>query len=163
VLLKLLLLFILVPLAELILLLKLADATGWELTLLLVVVTGIVGSLLAKTQGWRAYRRIQEELAAGRMPTGPLLDGVMIFLAGALLLTPGLLTDAFGLSLLIPWCRSFYRRRLTQWFKSRFTIRGGPPGGWQSGGGPRSEVIDSYVIDPPRDDGEKHEAENDLS
>ena len=158
-LLKLLLLFTLVPLAELVLLLKLTDVTDWKFTLLLVVITGVVGSLLAKTQGVRAFRRIQEELASGRMPTEPLLDAVMIFIAGALLLTPGLLTDAFGLSLLIPGCRSYYRRRVTQWFKSRFTIKGGTSGGWQSGES-RSEVIDSYVIDPPTDEDKEREVED---
>ena len=158
-LLKLLLLFTLVPLAELVLLLKLTDLTDWKFTLLVVVVTGIVGSILARSQGWRAYRRIQEELAAGRLPTEPLLDAVMIFVAGALLLTPGLLTDAFGLSLLIPWCRSYYRGRLAEWFKSRFTLKRGSTAGWQSDQ-PRSEVIDSYVIDHPTDKGEKGTVED---
>jgi UPF0716 protein FxsA len=161
VLLKLLLLFILVPLAELVLLLKLTDLTDWKFTLLLVVVTGIVGSILARSQGWRAYRRIQEELASGRLPTEPLLDAVMIFVAGALLLTPGLLTDVFGLSLLIPWCRSYYRGRLAKWFKSRFTLRRGATGSWQSDG-PRSEVIDSYVIDRPTDKGESGTVEDET-
>ena len=158
-LLKLLLLFTLVPLTELVLLLKLTDATDWTFTLLLVVVTGVVGSMLARTQGFRAYRHIQEELSAGRMPTEALLDGVMIFIAGALLLTPGLLTDAFGLSLLIPWCRTYYRRRIARWFKSRFTIKAGPPGGWPSGE-PQSEVIDSYVVDARSDEGAGQEPED---
>jgi UPF0716 protein FxsA len=159
VLLKLLLLFILVPLVELVLLLKLADLTDWTIALLVVVVTGVVGSVLARSQGWRAYRRIQEELAAGRLPAEPMLDAVMIFVAGALLLTPGMLTDIFGLSLLIPWCRSFYRRRLAAWFKSRFTIRSAATADWQPGGA-RSEIIDSYVIDSTTDETEPGEQEN---
>jgi UPF0716 protein FxsA len=145
VLLKLLLLFICVPLAELALLLYLAELLSWQRTLLLVIVTGVAGTLLARSQGWRTWMRIHDELAAGRMPTEPLLDAVLIFVAGALLLTPGILTDALGISLLIPACRNYYRRRLVTWFKSRFTIR---TAGMEPGNSPqhRSEVIDSYVV-----------------
>jgi len=146
VLLKLLLIFITVPFVELALLLYIADVTHWEFTLVLVIATGIVGSLLARSQGWRTYTRIQSELADGRLPAVSMLDAVMIFVAGALLLTPGILTDLFGLSLLVPPCRAFYRKRLVQWFKSRFTIQTTGYGDWQSPS-PRSEVIDSYVID----------------
>ncbi len=89
----LLLLFIFVPLVELALLLYLADTTSWQLTLGLVVATGVFGTALARSQGWRAWSRIRDELAAGRMPAEPLLDAVLIFVAGALLLTPGILTD----------------------------------------------------------------------
>ena len=107
-LLKLLSLFILVPLVELALLLYLADASSWQFTLLLVIATGVIGTLLAREQGWRTWTRIRDELAAGRMPADSLLDGVLIFIAGALLLTPGVLTDLLGISLLVPWCRACY-------------------------------------------------------
>lgn len=149
-LLRLLSLFILIPLAELVLLLYLADVTSWQFTLLLVIATGVAGTLLARSQGLRTWLRIREELAAGRMPADSLLDGVLIFVAGALLLTPGILTDLFGISLLIPVCRDYYRRRLVAWFKSRFTIRtSGPTAGFGAGAQThgRSEVIDSYVIE----------------
>ncbi len=143
-------LFILIPLAELVLLLYLADVTGWQSTLLLVIATGVAGTLLARSQGWRTWLRIREELAAGRLPADSLLDGVLIFVAGALLLTPGILTDLLGISLLIPVCRSYYRRRLVAWFKSRFTIQTSGPasgfGAWVQPQG-RSEVIDSHVIE----------------
>lgn len=143
-------LFILIPLAELVLLLYLADVTSWQSTLLLVIATGVAGSLLARSQGWRTWMRIRDELAAGRMPADSLLDGVLIFVAGALLLTPGILTDLLGISLLIPVCRSYYRRRLVAWFKSRFTIQTAGTtagfGAWAQSRG-RSEVIDSHVIE----------------
>ncbi len=144
-LLRLLLLFTLVPLVELALLLYLADVSSWQSTLLLVVATGVIGTLLAWLQGWRTWARIQEELAAGRMPADSLLDGVLIFVAGALLLTPGILTDLLGISLLVPWCRGYYRRRLVAWFKARFTIQTSGFGAWPAPPG-RSEVIDSFVI-----------------
>ena len=150
---KLLLLFITVPFVELALLLYIADLTGWRFTLALVIVTGLVGSVLARAQGFRTYRQIQSELGAGRLPAQSMLDAVMIFVAGALLLTPGVLTDIFGLSLLIPSCRAFYRRRLVDRVKGRFGIRTMNDGDWQSPDS-RSQVIDSYVIDSSTEDDE---------
>jgi len=150
---KLLLLFITVPFVELALLLYVADLTDWRFTLALVVVTGVVGSVLARSQGFRTYRQIQSELATGRLPGQSMLDAVMIFVAGALLLTPGVLTDIFGLSLLIPPCRAFYRKRLVDRFKSRFSIQTMNPTGQQTPES-RSRVVDSYVIDSSTEDDE---------
>lgn len=150
-LLKLLLLFIIVPFVELVLLLYLADATSWQMTVTLVVATGVIGTLLARSQGWRVWSRIHADLEAGRMPTEPLLDAVLIFVAGALLLTPGFLTDLLGILLLIPWTRTYFRRRLVAWFKSRFTIHTSGFGSWPPPPG-RSEVIDSHVIDADSQD-----------
>jgi len=149
----LLLLFIVVPFVELALLLKLAEVTSWLHTLGLVIVTGIVGTWLARSQGLRTYQKIQQSLSAGQMPTDSLIDAAMIFVAGALLLTPGILTDLFGFSLLFPLTRQLYRRWLVQRFKARFTVKtsvnGGPP--QQS-----SQVIDSYVV-------EHHASSDDVS
>lgn len=148
----LLLLFIVVPFVELAILLKLAEMTSWWHTLLLVIVTGVVGSWLARSQGIRTYRKIRESLAAGQMPTDSLLDAAMIFVAGALLLTPGVLTDLLGFSLLFPPTRRLYRRWLVKRFKASFTIQSTFPTNT-----PRqsSEVIDSYVVEhrPESDDG----------
>ena len=162
---RLLLLFILVPFVELWLLLWLADQTSWRHTLVLVIVTGIVGSLLARSQGWRTYTKLQRELAEGHMPGESLVDALMIFVAGALLLTPGILTDAFGLSLLIPFCRRFYRRKLVASFKSRFTLHQIAPGQWTATSG-RDNVVDCDVVDrSPKeeghDGGQPHRLEND--
>jgi len=158
VLVRLLLLFITVPLIELVLLLWLADFTAWWVAILLVIVTGVVGSLLARSQGFRTYLQIQRELAGGRMPTESLVDAMMIFVAGALLLTPGMLTDVVGLSLLLPFGRRFYRRRLIRWFKSHFSVHvssTGPDGStqWTSG---ESRVIDSFVVESPKQKSEDH-------
>lgn len=148
---RLFLLFITVPFAELALLLYITDLTDWRYTLALVVITGVVGSVLARSQGFRTYRQIQSELAAGRLPAQSMLDAVLIFVAGALLLTPGVLTDVFGLSLLIPPCRAFYRKRLVHWFKTRFRVQTMNHGEWQPPE-ERSQVIDSYVIDSSTED-----------
>ena len=64
------------------------------------------------------------ELAAKRMPGDALMDALLILLAGVLLITPGLLTDTLGFSLLIPWSRTLYKRRLSAWFKQRFQVSG---------------------------------------
>jgi len=140
----LLLLFIVVPFVELALLLKLAELTSWRDTLLLVIVTGLVGTWLARSQGIRTYRKIQQSLAAGQMPTDSLLDAAMIFVAGALLLTPGILTDLLGFSLLFPPTRLLYRRGLINRFKTRFTMQST----FRTGASQQeSEIIDSYVVE----------------
>lgn len=151
VLLKLFLLFIVVPLVELTLLLILGDYTVWYVPIAVVIVTGVVGASLARQQGFQTYRKIQQELAHGQIPTDSLLDALMILVAGALLLTPGLLTDALGMSLLMPICRVLYKRRLVDWFKTRFTINSFSTTSDQPA---RSQVIDSYVVDPPETDNE---------
>jgi len=117
---RLLLLFTLVPLAELTILLWLADWTGMWLTLGLILVTGVVGAALARWQGWHTVWRIRSDLQEGRVPTDSLLDGVMILIAGAVLITPGVLTDILGFLLLIPWFRRFAKRALARRFRSRF-------------------------------------------
>lgn len=147
---RLFLLFVVIPITELFLLFEFASRTsaGWAIAL--VVLTGLVGYWLAQSQGLRTYRRIQSDLLAGKIPTDALLDGMMIFLAGAFLLTPGILTDLVGFSLLIPVSRSYYRRIVLGWVKSRFTWR-------QMGGGSfhssffsqdapdSSEIVDAEV------------------
>jgi UPF0716 protein FxsA len=144
---KLLLLFVTVPLIELALLLYLADRTSWPLALALVLIPGFTGAWLVRSQGWRTWSRIQQELAAGHLPTDALLDGALIFVAGALLLTPGVLTDLVAITLLLPPTRRLWRRGLAAWFGARFHVQVGrdaPPR--------RSEVIDSYVVEPPREE-----------
>lgn len=120
--LRLLAAFVLIPLVELILLLRLADATNWWATLLIVLVTGLIGSALARREGIQAWFRFQTALQNGRMPSQEILDGLMIAFAAALLLTPGLLTDAFGFALLTPagrkWIGGYFKRR----FAGRFQI-----------------------------------------
>ena len=110
-------LFVCVPLVELYLLFKLHEWTGSALlTIGLILFTGFLGAWLAKQQGLSTIRKIQTAVSEGRMPAAELVDGGMILVAGALLLTPGVLTDAFGFSLLLPPCRSAYRKLLKTWF-----------------------------------------------
>lgn len=119
---RLLLAFIVIPFVELVLLLRMADATSWLTTLAIVIVTGLIGSFLARREGLAAIGRFRAALAEGRMPGREIQDGLMIAFAAALLLTPGLLTDALGFALLTPVGRTkiggFLRRR----YGARFQI-----------------------------------------
>ncbi|TVQ03679.1 MAG: FxsA family protein [Planctomycetaceae bacterium] len=129
---KLFLLFAIIPLVELYLLLKLASITGVATTIGLVVVTAIIGSVLAKSQGWLAWWRFRNASLAGRIPAAELVDGLLIAFAAALLLTPGLLTDTFGFALLIPTSRRWFRSRMMRYVSANVRVRfiGQPgPGG----------------------------------
>jgi UPF0716 protein FxsA len=111
-------LFIGLPLVELALLLKLGEVLGWRPTLALVIVTGLAGAFLARHQGMRVILNIRRDLEKGRMPAPYLFDGLMILVAAALLVTPGLITDASGFLLLLPpfrrWVRGVVRRKFAE-------------------------------------------------
>ena len=108
-LLKLFLLFTLVPVIELYLLIKIGVVIGPVPTIAIVIITGIAGAWLAKHQGIVVLRRLQNEMAEGRPPGNSIVDGVLVLVAGILLLTPGLLTDMCGILLLIPFTRRLVR------------------------------------------------------
>ena len=112
---RLFLLFTLLPLLELFILIKLGTVIGALPTVLIVVFTGGAGALLARHQGGHVWLRIQRELEQHRFPADDLIDGLMLIVAGALLITPGILTDLAGFSILIPATR----RPMREWLKSR--------------------------------------------
>jgi UPF0716 protein FxsA len=103
---KLLLLFIVVPAVELILLIKIGGMIGILTTIAVIVVTGALGASLARWQGLSVLRKVQGELASGGLPAGPMVDGVIILVAAALLMTPGFLTDIVGFLCLVPGFRA---------------------------------------------------------
>lgn len=147
---RLLFLFVTVPVVELFLILQLNEWTqSWATTIAITLFTGFLGAWLAKQQGLSTVLKIQQALGEGRMPATELVDGGMILFAGALLLTPGILTDAFGFSLLIPPCRVVYRRLLKKLFpaaKFQFHAGGtGFPGGHNDHGS--YEPADPNVLD----------------
>lgn len=150
---RLLLLFTLVPLAELALLLWVADRTSWLFTLTLVIVTGVLGAALARNQGFRCVREIQQRTARGELPAAALVDGLMILVAGAVLITPGILTDLLGFSLLMPPVRRLFRRWLIHRFRGNFTVHTGQDI-WRATGrsGPdEGDVIDAEYREPGRE------------
>lgn len=115
---QLLLLFIAVPLIEVLILIQLGSLYGFWPTIFLVIGTGILGAYLAKIYGLTIWYKIQEDLAAGRMPADKLIDGLLVLIGGVVLLTPGLLTDILGFMLLIPLTRNFFKRFARSKFKT---------------------------------------------
>lgn len=112
---KLLTIFIFVPLMELYILLEAGRIIGIGATIGLIVTTGFAGAWLARSQGVEILRRIQEETARGQMPAITLIDGALVLIGGLLLLTPGFLTDILGFSFLVPLTRDLWRKTLNTW------------------------------------------------
>ena len=153
--------FILVPLAELAVLIAVGDVIGLWPTLLLLLVVSVAGAWLAKREGLAAWRRFQLALAEARVPTVEVADGAMILLAGALLLTPGFLTDVAGILLLLPPTRAMVRRLAPRLAERRLRRRSGrrvvvdgtarPAGSSTQATWGRAEVADRPVAPPDRD------------
>ena len=161
--LRLLLLFTLVPLVELYALIRLGSLIGAGPTILLVLGTGAAGAWLARREGFRSWSAVQSELAAGRLPAEELLHALVVVIAGVLLVTPGVFTDAFGLLMLIRPVRAAMIRRA----RSRIdrSIQSGDVHFWvhetspQPGGGTRRTGPDelSDAAEWPGEDGGEHE------
>jgi UPF0716 protein FxsA len=118
----LLLLFIVMPIVEIYVIIQVGQAIGALWTIGLLIVDSIVGARLLSWQGRAAWRSFQEALAAGRMPHNEILDGVMVVVGGTLLLTPGFITDIFGLILLVPPTRTVLRRFFLRSLGRRGTV-----------------------------------------
>lgn len=116
---RLFLLFIILPILDLTLLVKLGGSIGFWPTLVLVLLTGAAGAALARAEGLRVLKLVQRELAAGRVPGTALLDGVAILAGGLLLLTPGFITDVIGLLLLLPPTRRWVQRGIRRWIEKQ--------------------------------------------
>lgn len=123
--LRLLILFIVIPIIEIAILVKIGTLIGFWPTMLIVIATGILGATLARIQGFLVLNRIRTELQMGRMPAEELIDGLLILVGGILLLTPGLLTDLIGFLMLIQWSRKLFKKwlgkKFRQWVRSRNT------------------------------------------
>jgi UPF0716 protein FxsA len=165
---RLFLLFVGVPLLELFLLIQMGEWIGFLPTIAVVVATGVGGAALARMEGLRTLWTIQEELAHGRLPGAALLDGAAVLFGGALLLTPGIITDLVGLSCLFPPTRRILLKRIRKALESRLeagTIRvlrvggrfgSGPVGTWEE------QDDASENLDPSREivvdaDGSRHD------
>lgn len=104
--------FVVIPVLEVVLLVRIGQAVGFLPTLAVVLGTGIVGAALARAEGFRILFQARRELMTGRIPGQALLDGVSVLVAGAFLLAPGILTDIAGIALLLPPSRRWIQRRL---------------------------------------------------
>ena len=112
---QLLFLFVVVPVVELYMLIRLGTLIGAMPTLGIVIITGIVGAALAKQQGFAVLRRIQTEMGSMQMPGDAMFDGVLVLIGGILLMTPGILTDITGFLLLIPFSRDMLKFYIKNW------------------------------------------------
>jgi UPF0716 protein FxsA len=113
------LLFLLVPLVEIYFLIKVGSLIGAIPTIALVVFTALLGAMLLRFQGWATVQRTRTTMARGELPALEMLEGVLLLFAGALLLTPGFVTDAFGFALLVPPLR----QALIHWFIKKSDVR----------------------------------------
>jgi UPF0716 protein FxsA len=157
-------LFIVVPILELYVIIQVGQLIGVVPTLILLLADALLGSWLLKHEGRGAWRRFNEALAARRFPGREVADGVLIVIGGTLLLTPGFITDIFGLLLLLPPTRAIARRVLKRFTIGRFTVvgmgGGGPFGGSPPGGGGGRSPERDYDFDataeevPPQEDQE---------
>ena len=129
-LLALILIFIVVPLAELYVILKVADdLLGWPLTLALLAADSLLGSWLLRSQGRAVWRRFNEAVRAGRVPHNEVIDGVLVIFGGAFLITPGFITDVLGVILLVPPTRRLVRRSARRYIERRAVVTVSGPGG----------------------------------
>jgi UPF0716 protein FxsA len=118
----LILLFIVVPIAEIYVIIQVGQAIGALWTIALLIADSILGSMLMRSQGRQAWRRFNEAIAAGRPPAREVLDGALVIFGGALLLTPGFITDILGLVLLVPPTRALIRRILARRLAHRMVV-----------------------------------------
>ncbi len=144
-LLPLVLLFIVVPIAELAVLIQVGQVIGVWWTIAILIADAILGSILMRAQGRAAWRRFNEAMQAGRVPARAVLDGALVMFGGLLMLTPGFITDILGFLLLIPPTRAVVRAVLVRRLAQRLTI---------SMTGPRArpdDVVDGTAVDLEND------------
>ena len=132
-------LFVVVPLAELYLLIQLGQVVGPWWTILILLADGVLGSWLVKREGARAWRALTEALHSGRMPSRELADGALILVGGTLLVTPGFISDVLGLFCILPLTRPLARRALTRVISRRLSVTVAGPGGSGGSGSPYAD------------------------
>ncbi len=118
---KLFLAFTLVPFIEIYLLIKIGAQVGAFNTILIVILTGLLGASLARLEGIKTMTKLRDSLNRGDLPAEEMLDAMLIFVAGVVLLTPGFITDLAGLTLLVPqarfWLKRWLRKKFDEWLK----------------------------------------------
>jgi UPF0716 protein FxsA len=131
------LLFIVVPIVELYVVIQVGQAIGALPTIAILIADSLLGSLLLRSQGRGVWRRFNQTLAAGRPPAREVLDGVLVIFGGALLLTPGFVTDVFGILFLLPPTRAVLRGLLVRRFARRLVVAVPGVGAFGAGRAPR--------------------------
>jgi UPF0716 protein FxsA len=151
----LLLLFVVVPLVELYVIIQVGQAIGALPTIGLLLLDSLLGSLLLRAQGRTVWRRFRAALAAGRPPARETVDGALVIVGGTLMLTPGFVTDAFGVLLLLPPTRAFARRGILRSARTRLFL--GLGGAARAAGAARrSRARQDYDVDSTASDVDRH-------
>jgi UPF0716 protein FxsA len=135
--------FIGVPLIEIWVLIQVGQVIGPWWTILLLILDSLLGAWLIRREGGRAWRALTEALQSGRMPARELADGALILIGGTLMLTPGFVTDAFGILLILPFTRPVARRMLTQVVTRRLVSANAT----RPGPGPGGPVVRGEVVE----------------
>lgn len=143
-------LFVVMPIAEIFVLIQVGQVIGVWWTILLLIADSIFGSWLIKREGGRAWRALTTSLNTGKMPAKELADGALILVGGTLMLSPGFVTDAFGLLLILPFTRPVARRILTRLVTRKLLASAYSPGNGRRPGPPGGSVVQGEVIDPPQ-------------
>jgi UPF0716 protein FxsA len=140
-------LFVVVPIVEVYFLIQVGQVIGAWWTLLLLVADGVLGSVLVKHEGSRAWRALREAIAGYQLPAKELADGALILVGGTLLLTPGFLSDVVGLFCILPFTRPVARAALTRLVARRMLVRTGvsAPGNRRRPG--PDAVVQGEVVD----------------
>jgi UPF0716 protein FxsA len=161
------LVFIVVPMLELVLLIKIGQGIGTLPTLALVIGTALTGAFIISRQSLSVVSRTLEALSDGRAPVEPVVDGLFLMVAGALLLTPGLITDVVALALLVPPLRRLIARTAMRWALQRTKVHiqtftaGAGPSGWRPPGNEGSvidgefERVEERPVRPPHISGRR--------
>ncbi|MGH3666439.1 MAG: FxsA family protein [Egibacteraceae bacterium] len=147
--------FIVVPLVEIFVIVGVADGIGWPPTLLILFVVSIAGAWLVRREGRAAWRSFRRALDEARMPAAEVVDGALVLVGGALLLTPGFVTDTLGLLLVLPPSRAVANRMIRRRTRRAFGL--GRPG-WSRPTGPRRGVdrsVDVEVVNVERNRAEQ--------
>jgi len=146
---RLLLLFILIPVLELFIFLVIGQRIGIPTTLVIILGTAVLGAYLTKSQGLKALSRYQESIAQGRLPHEAIIDSLLILIAGAMLLTPGFLTDSLGFALLVPSVRQVIRQVLEASLRNRFSVVGKSMGASvpRANESPRVITVEAEIVD----------------
>lgn len=118
---KLFLIFAVIPMVELSLLIKIGSIIGTMNTIMIVILTAVIGAYMVRMEGIGVWFRIQKSLMEGIFPAEELIDGIMILIAGAVLLTPGFVTDILGFLMVFPLSRGFIKNILKKYFENRIS------------------------------------------
>jgi UPF0716 protein FxsA len=115
----LLILFIVVPAIEIYFLFQVSDLIGGWNTVMTIIATGFVGAHYARQQGIEVLSRLQRSVESGKPPAGELIDGAMLLIGGAFLITPGFLTDATGFALILPFTRALIKKKVLEFIRMK--------------------------------------------